>query len=60
MHSLAGENPSPLRGAAWSSDPPELLKAFFELSADHFVHIHEQTNAFGDEVIRPAHAPGHS
>ena len=31
----------PLRGAAWSSDSPELLKAFFELSADHFVHIHQ-------------------
>ena len=57
---LVRENPNPLRVAAWSSCPSELLKAVFELATDHLVHIHQQTEAFGDEVLRPAHAPSHS
>ena len=54
------ENTNSSRVAACSSCLFELLKAVFELATDHFIHIHQQTETFGGEVLRSAHTPSHS
>lgn len=40
------------------SDGSEVGEAFFELAANHFIHVHEQAHDFSHIIIRAIHVPG--